>query len=201
LTFGKPSNGSGLLRLVGGNRKHQRRRKQWTSPNRERIGSHLRRVVTMDRATISFWLSIVGTTVAVVLAIIKGYEFFSDLRPRIKASVTLTGSEEIGNTIVLLNKSSIPANTSYFDLAWVERRSLFGWPIPFTRRVIADSSPIDPPDGYHVTIAPHDTHVLSFTEENHFDWGGDLKQDIYLRLWLIGHRWPIWIWIIGPREW
>jgi hypothetical protein len=145
-------------------------------------------------------LSIVGTTVAVALAIIKSYEFFQGLRPRIKASVTLTSSEEIGNTIVLLNKSSTPANLSYFDLAWIERKLLFGWPIPFTWRIVLDESPIDQPDGYYVTIAPHDTHTLSFTEEDHFGWGRDLKQDIYLRLWLIGRRSPIWIWITGPRR-
>jgi hypothetical protein len=128
----------------------------------------------MDRADVSFWLSIVGTAVAVVLAIIKAYEFFAGLRPRIKASVTLTGSEEVGNTIVLLNKSSVPANLAYFDLVWVKRRSLFGLPIPFTTKVVTEDSPIDPPDGYYVTIPSHETHILSFTEENHFDWGSDL---------------------------
>jgi hypothetical protein len=152
----------------------------------------------MDRADISFWLSIVGTTVAVALAIIKVYEFFSALRPRIKASVTLTGSEEVGNTIVLLNKSSIPANLAYFDLAWVARRSLLGLPIPFTRKVVATDSPIDLPDGYYVTIPAHETHTLSFTEEDHFGWS-NLKLNIYLRLWLIGRRSPIWIWVTGPR--
>jgi hypothetical protein len=60
-------------------------------------------------------------------------------------------------------------------------------------RIVLDESPIDQPDGYYVTIAPHDTHTLSFTEEDHFGWGRDLKQDIYLRLWLIGRRSPIWI--------
>jgi hypothetical protein len=153
----------------------------------------------VDRVDVSFWLSIVAT-VAVVLAIIKGYEFFSGLRPRIKASVTLTGSEEIGNTIVLLNKSSISANTSYFDLVWVEPRTSFGWPIPFTRRIVAESSPIDPPDGYYVTIAPHETHALSFTGDDHFGWGRELKYGIYLRLWLIGRRSPIWIWITGSQK-
>jgi len=154
----------------------------------------------MNRADISFWLSIIGTTVAVALAIIKGYEFFQGVRPRIKASVTLTGSEEVGNTVVLLNKSSIPANLAYFDLAWIERKFLFGWPVPFTRRVVMTDSPIDPPDGYYVTIPPHDTHTLSFTEENHFGWGGDLKTDIFLRLWLIGRRSPIWVWLTGPHR-
>jgi hypothetical protein len=145
----------------------------------------------MDQAAISFWLSIVGTTVAVVLAIIRGYEFFSGLRPRIKTSVTLTGSEEVGNTVVLLNKSSTPVSMAYFDLAWTERRSLLGCPVPFTRRVVNNSSPIEPPDGYYVTIGAHDTHSLSFTGEDHFDWDGE--HDVYLRLWLVGRSSPIWL--------
>jgi hypothetical protein len=147
----------------------------------------------MDRADVSFWLSIVGTTVAVILAIIKGYEFFSGLWPRITAEPRLTSSEEVGNTIVLLNKSSIPANISFFDLAWVERQTLFGWTIPFTWKVVSKESPIEPSIGYDAMIPPHATHSLSFTEQDHFDWGANLKQDIYLRLWLIGRNSPIWL--------
>jgi hypothetical protein len=47
-------------------------------------------------------------------------------------------------------------------------------------------------------IAPHSTHPLGFKEEYHFDWGVRLKQDIYLRLWLVGRNGPIWLWITGP---
>jgi hypothetical protein len=151
----------------------------------------------MDRTDVSFWLSIIGTTVAVALAIIRGYEFFSGLRPRIKTSVTLTGSEEVGHTVVLLNKSNIPVSTAYFDLVWTARRSLFGVPIPFTRRVDMLSSPIEPPDGYYVTIGAHDTHTLGFAGEDHFEW--DDKRDIYLRLWLIGRSSPIWLLVSRRR--
>ena len=42
--------------------------------------------------------------------------------------------EEQGNTVTLINKSSIPAHISYFDLAWVEKRTLFGLKIPFNGR-------------------------------------------------------------------
>jgi hypothetical protein len=154
----------------------------------------------MDQATVTFWLSIWGAVTATILAIMKGIEFYRAQRFSFSATVRLTGSEEVGNTIVLLNKSSIPATISYFDLAWIERRSLFGWPIPFTRKALADRSPIEPPFGYDETIAPHGTHHLSFTEDEHFDWGWKLKQDIYLRVWLIGRNSPIWIWITGPQK-
>jgi hypothetical protein len=95
----------------------------------------------MDRADISFWLSIIGTSTAFALALIKGYELFSADRIRLSVTVMLTGSEDVGNTIVILNRSSIPANIRYFDLAWVERRCLLGLPVPFTRKVTKDDSP------------------------------------------------------------
>jgi hypothetical protein len=154
----------------------------------------------MDQVTVTFWLSILGAVTATILAILKGIEFYRAQRLSFCVSVRLTGSEEVGNAIVLLNKSSIPATISYFDLAWVERRSLFGWPIPFTRKVLRDWSPVFPPDSYDKTIAPHGTHHLSFTENDHFDWSWKLRQDIYLRLWLIGRNSPIWIWITGPQK-
>jgi hypothetical protein len=154
----------------------------------------------MDRADVSFWLSIAGFATSAVLAAIKGYEFYSARRVVFTADARLTSSEDIGNTIVLLNKSSIPATISYFELAWTEQRLVFGWKIPFTRRVLETDSPLEPPDGYDETVPPHMTHSLWFGEESHFDWGPDLKQDIYLKLWLVGRTSPIWLWITGPGK-
>jgi hypothetical protein len=145
----------------------------------------------MDQSTVAFWLSI-------ILAALKVYEFYSDHRRKIEANVRLTGSEEIGNTIVLLNKSKNPVTISYFDLIWVERRSLFGIPIPFTHKIVQEDSPIDPPDGYDEQIPSHGVHHLVFTEGDHFDWGGGLKQTIYLRLWLHGRKKPLWLYVTGP---
>jgi hypothetical protein len=153
----------------------------------------------MDRANITFWLSIAGFATSSILAIIKGLEFYSSRRAAFTADVRLTSSQEVGNTIVLLNKSGIPATISYFELVWMERRRLLGWPVPFLWKVIQTESPIDPPDGYDETVAPHAVHSLWFNEEYHFDWEGDLKQDIYLKLWLVGRGSPIWIWITGPK--
>jgi hypothetical protein len=147
----------------------------------------------MDRADISFWLSILGAATGVPLAIMKGIEFYQARRISFAAAVRLTGSAEMGNTVILLNKSSLPATIAYFDLAWIEPRSLFGWPLPFTWKVVSDQSPIEPSDGYDETVPPHGTHHLSFTYEHHFDWETGPKQHIYLRLWLIGRRSPLWI--------
>jgi hypothetical protein len=80
------------------------------------------------------------------------------------------------------------------------QRIEFGWPVPFRRRVVRTDSPIDPPDGYDVTVAPQSVHHLWFGEEYHFDWGYDLAHDVYPKIWLVGRERPIWLWVTGP-EW
>jgi hypothetical protein len=154
----------------------------------------------MDRADISFWLSIAGFATSIVLAIIKGVEFYSSRKISFTADTRFTGSYQIGNTIVLLNKSNFPATISYFELAWTDRRSFAGLSVPFTRKVIQTDSPVDPVDGCEMTVAPHGVRSLLFNEENHFDWGHGVKQDIYLKLWLVGRGSPIWLWITGPSR-
>jgi len=154
----------------------------------------------MSGGDISVWLGIAAFAISLVLAILKGIEFYGSRRASFTASVRLTGSEEIGNTIVLLNKSNIPATISYFDLVWVKRRSLFGCPVPFTREISYQESLIDPSDSYDETVPPHGVHALVFADESHFAWGYHIRQNIYLRLWLIGRRQPIWIWVTGPSK-
>jgi hypothetical protein len=154
----------------------------------------------MDRADVAFWISIVGATVAVGLAMIKVYEFVSGILVRITAEPWLTSSEDIGNTIVLLNKSSVPVCISYFDLVWIQPRSLFGWNIPFTWKVVSEDSPIEASIGYHQSIPAHGTHSLDFSDQDHFDWGDHLKQDIYLRLSLTGRHSPLWFRIWRARK-
>ena len=152
----------------------------------------------MDRADVSFWLSIAGFGTSTVLAVIKGIEFYGSRRVAFVANARFTGSYEIGNTIVLLNKSSIPATISYFELAWTEPRTLMGWRVPLTKKVVHSDTPVHPVDGCEITVAPHGVTSLLFNEENHFDWGGSLEQAIYLKLWLVGGKSPIWLWITGP---
>ena len=154
----------------------------------------------MDRADVSFWLSIAGFVTSSILAVIKGIEFFGSRRIVFTADARLTSSEDIGNEIVLLNKSSIPATISYYELAWTERRSLLGVPIPFTRKETKTDTPLEPPEGYDVTVSPHGTDTLWFREEYHFDWGKDLKQDIWLKVWVVGGSSPFWLWITGPGQ-
>ena len=145
----------------------------------------------MDQSTIALLLS--GA-----LTFLRVYEFYSDRRNKIEANTRLTGSEDIGNTIVLLNKSKNPVTISYFDLVWVQRRELFGIHIPFTRKVISEMSPLDPPFGYDEQIPSHGVHHLEFAGDYHFGWGVDLKEAIYLRLWLHGRKKVLWLHVTGP---
>jgi hypothetical protein len=152
----------------------------------------------VERADVSFWLSIMGFATSIILAIIKGIEFYNARHISISVDSGFTSDEGIGNTLTLLNRSSTPITISYYELAWVERRKLLGITVPFTQRVTYSETPLDPVDGCQIGMPPHATHSLAFTDEYHFDWGGCLKQAIYLKIWLVGRRAPIWRWITGP---
>jgi hypothetical protein len=110
----------------------------------------------------------------------------------------LRGAPEIGNDIVVLNASDKPVNIYYLDLAWVERRWP-GWQIPGFRRFAYSVSP-DEDNFCNITVPAHGQQTLSFSGEDHFDWGADLKQDIYLRLWIVGRKRPVWFWVTGPNS-
>ena len=155
----------------------------------------------MDKQDVTFWLSIASFAISGVLASIKLVEFFSANRVHIKADVALTSLSELGSTVTLLNDSEIPITISYFELAWTNKRKLFGLiSIPGTRKVDFTDSPIDPPDGYSALIAPHETHSLPFTGDHHFDWGMELAHNIYLKVWIVGHDDPFWLWVTGRKK-
>ena len=154
----------------------------------------------MKHEDITFWLSVFGALGSFVLGSMKAYEFFSADRIKLKLTVSLTSLPRMGNKITILNQSKIPVNTHYFDLAWVKGRSIFGLPIPFTRKVVSEDLPIEPGDSYEVVIAPHQTITLEFTGADHFNWGAKVEEDIYLRLWLVGSNGPRWLWVTGPSQ-
>ena len=107
----------------------------------------------------------------------------------------------VGNTINVVNVSAkTAAHIGYLDLAWVERRRFLGCPIPFTRKVVADDSIMEPGDPDMFSIPPQTAHSLWFGEENHFGWGKDMTSDIYLRLYVIGKNKPVWLRVTGPSD-
>ena len=154
----------------------------------------------MTEQELTFWMSLASFATSTVLAIIKLIEFFGTNKIKLKATPMLTTSSDLGHTITVLNDSEIPITISYFELAWVEKRKLFALiPIPFTRKVVQRDSPIDPPEGYYVLVAPHETDQMAFRDEYQFDWGPELKQAVYLAIWIIGHDKPFWLYVTGPN--
>ena len=120
----------------------------------------------MDQATVTLWLSIVGTSVALVLAAIRVCEFFRDRRPKLSVVARLTSYEVEGNDLILLNTSKVTANIYYFDLVWA-KRSFLGKNVGLGRRLMRER---DPPEGdtCDITVPPHQQYSLNFREENHF---------------------------------
>ncbi len=72
--------------------------------------------------------------------------------------------------------------------------------IPFTRKEIDSESPEDPSMGCNIHLKPHEPSHLLFSDQYHFDWGGSLKHDIYLKIWFVGRKQPKWFWVTGPRK-
>ena len=152
----------------------------------------------MDRAEVSFWLSIAGFAISAVLAVIKAFEFYSTRRVAIAISPRLSTSD-VGTQLVLLNKSSIPVTIFHYELHWTERRLIwtFGWPWS-SRFVVDEMSPLDSIENFELTIQPYGTHTLDFSGHRHFKWDKTIMQVIYLVLYLLGRDRPIKRWITGP---
>lgn len=140
-----------------------------------------------------------GGLTAFALAALRFYEFDRDRRPKLDTSVTLTSDEGFGNTIILLNSSKVPANIYNYSLAWVRPHFLHRYISSF-RKVDHEEFPLGPHDNCNITVAAYSQYSLHFTDENHFEWGIQLKHNVYLKLWMIGRRRPLWLRITGPIE-
>jgi hypothetical protein len=150
----------------------------------------------MDWASLGLkdWIAIAGFVLAVALAVLRLFEYFRDRRPRLRIVVNLTSSAEIGNDIVLLNASKVPAGIWAMDLVWV-KAGFFGKRHSLFRKVI--NNEYSPDDYCNITVGAHSQHTLSFSEQNHFAWGDHASGDLYLRLWLIGSLRPKWFFVTG----
>lgn len=142
-------------------------------------------------------LTTIGSLVAFGLAGLRLYEFVRDRRPRISAHTILRSLPDMGNTITLLNSGKVPAGIYNFTLVWVEPHWT-NWLGSRFRRVNNEESMIGFDQTCDITVDPYSQYSLEFSENDHFDWGGDLESDIYLKLWVVGRRKPLWLWITGP---
>jgi hypothetical protein len=77
--------------------------------------------------TVQIDLNTAGSLVAFGLAILKVLEFFRDRKPKLSIEALLRGHEELGNDLLLINSSKVPACVYYYELVWVKPRRLTRW--------------------------------------------------------------------------
>jgi hypothetical protein len=58
-------------------------------------------------------LNTAGSLVAFGLAILKVLEFFRDRKPKLSLEVILRGHQELGNDLLIINSSKVPACIYY----------------------------------------------------------------------------------------
>jgi hypothetical protein len=140
---------------------------------------------------------VIALVISLVLAGVRIYEFADERRSKLRILSSLTSLSEIGNTITLLNASKTPINIWSYGLAWV-KPTIFSRYLAFCRKPEEEMSPFDY-DGCNITVEPHSQSSITFADADHFDWGSKLKYDIYLKLWTVGRRSPVWFFVTGPK--
>ncbi len=136
-------------------------------------------------------LAIWGAVLSTILAGLKIWELWR-ARRRIEYSHNFRGPEELGNDVIIRNLSSTPIIVSHYELVWLKRR-WFGLKKNEVRSIVPDS------DFTEFQISPHSSQILTFTDEQHFDWSPDSLSGaaIYLRVHIAGERKPRLAWIYG----
>lgn len=125
---------------------------------------------------IAWW----GAGLSTLLAIVKLYELWRD-RFRVDVSYNFTGSESIGNEVLIRNLSSRPLILAHWELFYCSGR----WPRrnfePF------ESADFDAGDR---RLEPYATHTLHFAEQNYFNWGHNTLNGrrIFIRLHIAGRK-------------
>lgn len=143
-------------------------------------------------------ITTIGSYVALGLAGLKVLEFFRDRKPKLSVEPLLRGSAEVGNDLLLLNSSKVAACIYYYELIWMKpsfltkhfglRREVVGYEFS-----LEDSATDITIDGFSLT-------TLNFSGGDHFDWGDDVENDLYLKVSMVGRKRPFWFWITGPTR-
>lgn len=126
---------------------------------------------------IAWW----GAGLSTLLAIVKLFELWRD-RFRVEISYNFTGSESIGNEVLIRNLSNRPLILTHWELLycsshWLGRRG-------FEPLASADFDSCD-----H-RLEPYGTHILHFSDQNYFSWGHKTLKGrrIFIRLHFAGRR-------------
>ncbi len=148
----------------------------------------------MSTAVWALVVSIGSLAVSIVLASIRVYEVVQAKRLHLTLSASLNSELFIGNELTIYNSSAIPVTVCFFRLVWIKRpKPAFLRP----RQVAHEYTPLDH-DGCSIKINGWGLVIIEFREEDHFSWGKNLNEDIYLELSLLGRSKPISLFVTGP---
>jgi len=125
---------------------------------------------------IAWW----GAGLSTLLACVKLIEVWRD-RFRVEVSYNFTGSESIGNEILIRNLSNRPLILAHWELLYCSGH----WP----RRRFEPLESADMDSGDR-RLEPYATHTLHFSDQNYFPWGyKELNgRRIFVRLHVAGRR-------------
>jgi hypothetical protein len=120
-----------------------------------------------------------GAILSTVLASVKLWEFWRD-RFRLDVSYNFTGSEDVGNDILIRNLTGRPLILTYWELMYGTRR----WPRKYETVACPDH------DDGDTRIDSHSTLTFNFSGERHFAWGAKVLRGrgVYIRLHIAGRR-------------
>ncbi|KAA2241520.1 hypothetical protein F0L74_16630 [Chitinophaga agrisoli] len=131
--------------------------------------------------TLPVILSIWGAVLSTVLFGIKIFETYRD-RNRLLISYYF-GVTQHENQIIIANPSKTPAMIDYYELFWGRRRL---WRTKVLKEIFS------PDDCANITIPSYSKHVLTFSDEDYFNWDTpSIKNSkIYIRLYVVGGKGP-----------
>jgi hypothetical protein len=121
-----------------------------------------------------------GAILSTVLGSVKLWELWRD-RFRLDLSYNFTGSEDVGNDILIRNLTGRPLILTYWEVMYGSGQWL--------RRKYETVAYPDHDDG-DTRIDPHSTLTLNFSGEQHFAWGTKMLRgrSVYIRLHIAGRR-------------
>jgi len=137
-------------------------------------------------------LGIWGAILSTCLAYVKFLEFRRE-RPQLSTTYSFISDPNHGNQVIIQNSSKTPVIISHWELIWQKKR-LFKTEATET----IDYGYLD--DRRDIIIGAHDTHTLTFQEQDHFQWGYKTAEKgiLYLQLHIAGRAKPVMLKVYDP---
>src|SRR5262245_25608376 len=121
-------------------------------------------------------IAIAGFGISLVLAIIKFLEY-SRTKVSLKSTYIWRGSAEIGNSVLIMNESTLPVCIYNYEIV--------------AKKVNSVVCLVDNEDSFSVIkIEALSAYELTFLENNHFSLSGK-QGTVFIKLWIVGRRNPV----------